>query len=358
MSLGKKKMLSQGAAGGVVATDNFNTVLYTGNGGTQAVTGVGFQPDFVWIKRRDGSANHVLFDSVRGVGERLHSDTTDSEASTLPNGLTSFDSNGFTVVDNSGGGTGVNGSSQTYASWNWYAPTAESISASGSRLASTIKKNVDAGFSIVKWVGTGVSATVGHGLSSAPELIIAKNLDTAGGSGTYDGWPVYVSAIGNDHLLNLKSSAPKDSTGGTWDSTTPTSTVFSVKDNVDNNKSGDNIIAYCFHSVAGYQKIGSYTGTNSTNGPIVYTTDDGTATGTGGFEPAFLLIKGTQSTTQWLIIDNKRSTSNPRNKALFANLNDAEGTNNSIDFFTNGFQPITTDGDSNRAETYIYLAIA
>ena len=252
MSLGKKKMLSQGAAGGVVGTDNFAPVLYTGNGGTQAITGVGFQRDVVWIKSRNASCDHSLTDSVRGVQELLSSNTTAAEVNQSPNGLTSFDSNGFTVTDVSSGGASVNGAAggscsgtpPNYVAYCWYAPTSESISASGSQVASTVKKNVDAGFSIVKYVGTGVSATVGHGLSSAPELIIAKNLDTAGGSGTYDGWPVYVSAIGNDHLLTLNSTAPKDSTGGTWDSTTPTSTVFSVKDNADNNKSGDNIIAY------------------------------------------------------------------------------------------------------------------
>lgn len=350
MSLGKKKMLSQGAAGGVVATDNFNTVLYTGNGGTQAVTGVGFQPDFVWIKRRDGSANHVLFDSVRGVGERLHSDTTDSEASTLPNGLTSFDSNGFTVVDNSGGGTGVNGSSQTYASWNWYAPTSQSVSASGSILASTIKKNVDSGFSIVRYdVGTQSSSQqISHGLGVAPKLIIDKIINDSN-----FGWNVYSEPTGTGKALSLNNDGTVFNDAGFC--SVVNNTIMQSK---YTSQSNTQHIVYCFADVAGYQKIGSYTGTNSTNGPIVYTTDDGTATGTGGFEPAFLLIKGTQSTTQWLIIDNKRSTSNPRNKALFANLNDAEGTNNSIDFFTNGFQPITTDGDSNRAETYIYLAIA
>ena len=331
-------------------------------------TGLKFQPDLVWIKRRvSGSESHALYDSIRGINKQLSSDTSAAEATnTAPfEGFTSFDTNGFTV-DNNGA---TNRDPNSYVSWAFKgggAPTATNSEAAGNTPtpdsvlidgvsstaalagatpATNISANTGAGFSIVKYTGPASNSTIAHGLGVAPSMIIQKPT----GSGS---WYVYfapgvIDATSNYYYMVLNS----DGTKGTTSSAAPTTTTFNVAG------SGAHI-AYCFADIPGYQKVGSYTGTNSTSGPIVYTTDDGTATGTGGFEPAFLLIKGTQSTTQWLMIDNKRSTSNPRNKALFANLADAEGTNNSIDFFTNGFQPITTDGDSNRAENYIYLAIA
>ena len=212
----------------------------------------------------------------------------------------------------------------------------------------SINANRDNGFSIIKYTGTGVSATVGHGLTQPPELIIAKNLDTAGGSGTYDGWPVYVSAIGNDHLLNLKSSAAKDSTGGTWDSTTPTSTVFSVKDNADNNKSGDNIIAYCFHSVAGYQKIGTYTGKQG--GSFTFTVDC-------GFRPKFVMIKRADGTGNWVIIDEPRGSGSIR---IYPNNANGGDTGQGESFSSTGFNPRTSStADTNiDGATYIFLAFA
>lgn len=329
-------------------------------------TGLRFQPDFVWIKRRvSGSESHGLYDSIRGINKQLISNSSAPQATnTAPyEGFTSFDTDGFTVNNNGA----TNRAPNSYVAWAFKgggAPTTDNVaaagaaptsgsfkidgsnasSAAGTIAATRLSANTAAGFSIVKY--SGGSGTVPHGLGISPSMLIQKHISSGD-------WYVYlapgvVDATSTYYYLVLNN----DGTGGTTGSTPPTSTTFNPV------SSSGTYISYLYANIAGYQKIGSYTGTNSTSGPIVYTTDDGTATGTGGFEPAFLLIKGTQSTTQWLMIDNKRSTSNPRNKALFANLSDAEGTNNSIDFFTNGFQPITTDGDSNRAQNYIYLAIA
>lgn len=349
MGLGKKKILSQGGAAVPVGTDNFNTVLYTGTGSSQAITGVGFAPDFIWIKDRDAANWHNLQNTIRGATKHLYSNATNAE-DTTSDGLTSFDSDGFTI----GGGGGFGNSGNDFVAWCWYAPTSETNNAgsNGATITSTIKKNKAAGFSIVKYTGNGTAgATIGHGLTSlTPSLIIWKNMSAT------SNWLVYSPLIGNDSqflYLNLDVAFQTSGSANEYptNKVNPTSSVVTVNGAGSSNNiniSGEDTIMYCFADIAGYQKIGSYTGTNNTSGPIV----------TIGFEPSFLLIKGTQSTTQWLMIDNKRSTSNPRNKALFANLADAEGTNNSINFTSTTFQPITTDGDSNRAETYIYLAIA
>jgi hypothetical protein len=326
------------------------SVTYAGGvyGGTNVginFLGMAFSPSFVWVKRRDNSSNHVLFDSVRGVGERLHSDTTDSEASTLPNGLTSFDSNGFTVVDNSGGGTGVNGSSQTYVAWNWYAPTSESISASGSRIASTVKKNVNAGFSIVSFAGGNSSGTtVGTGLNQPIELLIVKNRDDSS-----DNWIVWHKDVEQNDSTSNTTFTLKGGSILLLNSTSATIPSYSF-DGQMGSTGGENLIAYCFHSVTGYQKIGSYSG-GSTN--VIST----------GFTPRFLMVKRSNDSTGWYIFDAARNTSNPRDLTLFANSNAAESVEGGFyqpSFVTDGFSWPYADGGGVNASggTYIYLAIA
>ena len=318
-------------------------------------TGLKFEPDFVWIKRRDGAANHVLFDSVRGVGERLHSDTNDSQASTLPNGLTSFDSNGFTVVDNSGGGTGVNGSAQEYVAWNWKAAGAAVQNNDGSIVGANclVSANQAAGFSIVKYTGNNtVGATIGHGLGAKPELFFIKNLTASSGSRDWIAW----CNEGNTTLGYLNHSDAFASSRYSWalNSTQPTITTITFGNDPSTNGSFS-YVAYCFRSITGYQKVGSYTGTSGYNNFI----STEITSGDGGFEPAFLMIKRTDAAGGWIMLDNKRSTSNPRTKYLTANTNDAEGDAASIDvyFLTNGFSVGGTNTDIN-VGTYIYLAIA
>ena len=341
MSLNKRLMSSQPAP--FVASENFKAVLYTGNGGTQAITGVGFQPDFVWCKTRSASSDHNVSDSLRGVQKGLNPNSTAVEGNQAPLGVTVFGTDGFTVADNSGGGAGVNGNGITYVAWCWKAGGGTTSTNSSGSINSTVQANTDAGFSIVQYDGTGAAATIGHGLTSAaPELIITKQR-----TGTTS-WSVGVSDW--TKYLELDDTPGFRTASSVWNNTAPTSTVFSVAGSGGSNTSGGTNIAYCFHSVEGFSKIGSYTGNGSDNGPIVET----------GFEPAFIMFKRTDSADSWVIHDNARSTSNPRKEYLLANGNNAEATDlNGIDFLSNGFQILDDYAYYNASGgTYIYMAFA
>jgi len=333
-----------------LGSDNFNTVLYTGNNGTQSITGVGFQPDFTWIKARDnGSNNHALTDSVRGTGSGngLSSNTTGAEGqySAAYGYLSAFGTDGFTVQAGSTSPNFVNSSSANYVAWNWKAGGA-AVSNTDGTVTSQVSANTAAGFSIVKYTGNGNNSTIGHGLSVAPDLIITKGIDSVVGN---TNWLVYNSISGatGRMFLNLSLGFTIGSTA--YNDTEPTSSVFTIGTTGDINGNGAAYIAYCFHSVAGYSKIGSYTGNGSATGPIV----------TLGFEPAFVMIKRTDATANWRILDNKRSTTNPINKELYPPLSNAEGTFSALDFLSNGFQIINTDSSYNASGgTYIYMAFA
>lgn len=328
-----------------IPSENFNVVLYTGNGSTQSITGVGFQPDFVWIKSRSISgSNHVVYDTTRGAGEYLIPNTDGAEG-TIANGLTSFDSDGFTL----GSEAGHNFNGATFVAWCWKANGGTTSSNTDGSITSTVQANTKAGFSIVKYTGNQSNATIGHGLGVVPEMIIAKGLYV-------QNWAVYHKDAGSNYWLQLNGATAKIDEP-IWQDTTPTSSVFSVNNNVVINKSSSDSIAYCFHSVAGYSKFGSYTGNGSANGPIVET----------GFEPAFLMIKNTSSTesggASWLMYDNKRNTSNPRNSRLWANLSGAEYSTAcyDVDFLSNGFQIAafcSTYGMNESGDTYLYMAFA
>ena len=320
--------------------DNFNTVLYTGNGSTQAITGTGFEPDLVWIKERSSGSSHNIADVVRGSTNYLSSNLTNAQ-NNLASTISSFDSNGFSV----GNDGGVNQSAQTYVSWNWKAGGAARNNTDGT-ITSQVSANTAAGFSIVKYTGNGNNSTIGHGLSVAPDLIITKGIDSVVGN---TNWLVYNSISGatGRMFLNLSLGFTIGSTA--YNDTEPTSSVFTIGTTGDINGNGAAYIAYCFHSVAGYSKIGSYTGNGSATGPIV----------TLGFEPAFVMIKRTDATANWRILDNKRSTTNPINKELYPPLSNAEGTFSALDFLSNGFQIINTDSSYNASGgTYIYMAFA
>ncbi len=357
----------------IAPSGSFNTVLYTGTSASHAITGVGFQPDFVWIKRRSSNESHALYDSIRGINKQLESNSTSAEATnTSPyEGFTSFDTDGFTV-DNNGG---TNSSGQTYVAWCFKgggtpsttnsagagnAPTSGSVIidgvASTATLAGTIpaKKisvNTGIGFSIVEFDGNGTSgATIAHGLGGDADMVIVKSTNLSTQS-----WNTYVKDVTttNAQYLMLNSNAANGNTAnprfivGNF-----TSSVFSVGNDNSTNGGSDSYVAYCFKSTTGFSKVGSYTGNGSSNGPIVET----------GFEPAYIMVKEAIGTTNnWYIYDNKRSTSNPRNKVLEANDTDLESTNTSMNmnWYTNGFQPIDTGGGMNRSgSTYVYLAMA
>ena len=330
-------------------------------------TGLKFQPDLVWIKDRDtaGESNR-LTDSVRGVTKPIYSNGIFVQGNE-PNGLTNFNSNGFTIGSNSAYNTNTN----KYVAWNWRAggapdatntngagltPTFGSIMIDdvkstaallGNIAAKKISANTVSGFSIVQWEGTGTTGTVAHCLSSTPELILTKNIDTAAA----DGWPVFTTDTGNQKFLQLNTSSIELTSSGTWNQTDPNNTVFTVGNNDANNKNNNNIIAYCFHSVTGYQKIGTYTGTGNASGEVVNTV----------FEPSFLMVKATDIAGTWAIYDNKRNTSNPRNTILQPNLSDDDLTSTTLNlsFLTDGFQFTGSNNDVNKLnENYIFLAIA
>jgi len=330
-----------------VDTSNFKAVLYEGDSNTSGnyISNVGFQPDLTWIKHRNANVRHLLTDSVNGVsvyqgtGVTLHSNETFT--STTYGEFTSFDANGFTVRFWSGSQY-FNTTGRSYVAWNWKAGGDAVLNQNGGT-NSQVSANPAAGFSIVKWTGDNSTTTIGHGLNSAPEVVIRKNL---GGTSS---WAFDTTVIdGSFDFLFLDTTAAKSNHTSL---SAPTSTVFSTSGTSFNSSS---MIAYCWHSVAGYSKIGSYAGTSASNNRI-YTTDDGTSTGSGGFEPSWLMIKRTTG-AGWYIIDNKRSTVSDKKDYLRADDNGNEGTSTTgITFNSDGF---TFNGASFNLspDTHIYMA--
>ena len=326
----------------------FDVVTYTGNGGTQNIE-LGFQPDLTWVKIRTQAYSHLLMDSVRGGDFALYSNDTAAETGINNNfGGIDFVPNGIVVNSSAYAVDGLNKAGDEFVAWNFKAGGAAVQNTDGT-ITSQVSANVDAGFSIVGWTGDGsASATVGHGLSGTPDFIILKDLTDAGA------WNAAQVGLASNEGISLQNSAAAftsmGSNGGiTYANLSATNFGFATGSSGVNsvNANGNAYIAYCFHSVDG-QKIGSYTGNGSATGPVVTT----------GFEPSFLLIKRTDSTGNWVMIDNQRSLFNPRDKALYSNLSNAETTAEATDFLTNGFQPMTTSANINASGgTYIYLAI-
>ena len=322
-------------------TDYFNTVLYTGNGGTNAITGVGFQPDFIWNKQRNGTYEHYLFNSIIGTGKFLKSNSTSAEGTNVDT-VTSFDSDGFTL----GSAAGNNGSGNTMVSWNWLASNTTASNTDGS-ITSTVSANTTSGFSIVSYTGNSTDSTIGHGLGQKPDFIMVKERD----SSSYD-WVCYHSALGAGYAIALNLTDAAYGATGWNNSTEPTSTVFSVDSAANSvNKSGSGFIAYCFAEKKGFSKFGSYTGNGSTDGTFVYT----------GFKPAFVIIKVSSTTNDWSMYDNQRDPINQVDNYLQPNTSNAEvsDTGKGTDFLSNGFKLRTTHGTHNTSgATYIYMAFA
>ena len=321
-------------------TDYFNTKLYTGNGSGQSITGVGFSPEFLWLKERTSTSYHRLSDIIRGTNKQLSSNVSDAEE-TISTVVSSYDSDGFTV----GADNGSNESGQTYVSWNWLAGGTASSNSDGS-ITSSVSANTTAGFSIVSYTGTGSNATVGHGLSSAPSMIIFK----ARGTGN---WLVYHQGIGNTHGIFLNTTSAKDDDATYFQDTNPTSSLFSIGTSTLVNDTNP-YIAYCFAEKKGYSKFGSYTGNGDADGTFVYT----------GFKPAFFICKRyNDSGYDWLMYDNKRQVSfNVIDDFLKPNLADAETTGNanqSLDFLSNGVKFRGNGASSNGSgASYIFMAFA
>ena len=322
-------------------TSFFNTVLYTGNASTNAITGVGFQPDWVWLKRRDGTGNHNLYDAVRGATKYLESSSTAPDQ-TQSAGLTAFDSDGFTLGSN----TNMNGSSNSYVSWNWSAGTGQGSSNTDGTINTTYTSvNTTAGFSISKFTGTGSAATVGHGLGAVPKMYMVKNITTNSLQ-----WRVYHASLGATKHLALEATQAEGTASSVFNNTEPTSTVFSIGTDNGSNKSGDSHVAYCFAEVKGYSKFGSYTGSGNADGAFIYT----------GFKPAFVLLKVSSTTNNWNMFDDKRPGFNEIDQRLFPNLSDAEQDGTAaVDFLSNGFKFRNTNDNYNASSaTYIYMAFA
>jgi hypothetical protein len=347
-----------GATSTTQANDYFNPVLYTGNGDssgtgiTNSISGVGFQPDFIWVKGRSGSRPHHLVDAVRGIGtdryRSLQTNTTDAErTSEVFNGVTggviSINSDGFTVRSRNGWvGDDVNAGSETFAAWNWKANGAGSSNTAGT-ITSTVSANTTSGFSIVTYTGTGANATVGHGLGVAPSMLIIKNRTAVSG---YN-WNVYHASIGNTQRLFLDATSA--AAAGVWNNTSPTSTVFTIAGAAVYNNN-DNFVAYCFAPVAGYSAFGSYTGNGSTDGPFVYT----------GFRPRYVLIKSSSNVEEWHVHDTARDTYNLAIADLYPNSSSAEvTTSNQLDILSNGFKCRSSNSGTNGSGyTFIYAAFA
>jgi len=327
-------------------TAHFDTKLYTGTGAELAVTGLNFSPGLTWIKTRALTYNHRVFDVVRGVTKELYPNTTGAEVTDDAQTLKSFDSNGFTL----GTSSGVNPSS-TMASWNWKAGGTASSNTDGT-ITSSVSANPTAGFSVLTYTGNNTAgATIGHGLGSVPELIITKGR-TASASAHSDDWFVYLEKKGANAALKLNSDAtPVTSATQYWNNTSPTSSVFSVSNDTVTNENSRSYVAYCFSSVEGYSKVGSYVGNDQNpNGPFIYM----------GFKPAFLMIKALDRSDDWIIVDNKRDSYNIVTRKLNPNTAGAEITNHAIvDFVSNGFKIKDNSDKVNLLNSnYLYLAFA
>jgi hypothetical protein len=329
-------------------TDYFNTVLWSGNATNRDITGVGFQPDFTWIKNRSAGYSHVLGNSLSGDNKFLGSNSTSAE-STDSDKFRTFVSDGIQV----GTHNGVNASGSNYVGWNWKANGSGSLNEVGD-IDSTVSVNTTSGFSIVSYTGTGSAGTVGHGLGSAPKMVICKTRST---TGEWITWHTEID-IQAKLSLNTTDAVYNPGTGIYWNSTLPTSSVFSVGTSGSVNGSGTTYIAYCFAEKQGYSKFGSYTGNGDADGTFVYT----------GFKPAFTLIKRTDSATggSWILFDNKRGTNviNPVDVVLAASNDQTEadwGTTFDCDYLSNGFKwrfDGTAGYNNASGATYIYMAFA
>ena len=331
--------------------DFFNVVGYTGNGSTNNITGTGFQPDLVAIKSKTSASpdDWGVYDAIRGTTKQLSfnlpANTGDADEQTESTGLTAFGSDGFSV----GALAEINTNTATFAAYQWLGQNGTtSIGASGSRIASTVSVSTAGNFSIVSWSGSGSNATVGHGLSVAPSLVFYKNRSTT------DNWVVYCNHLSSDdHFLLIDDVAESNSSGSTmFNSTAPNTSVLSVGSNNATNKSGDNMIAYCFASIAGVCKVGVYEGNSNANGPYVAL----------GFTPATIIWKNIDSTAQWPIVDNNTNSTNSGNPFVNWMLVDSNGTQGGsgsfdVDYLADGFKPRLNSSGNNQS-TVIYLAMA
>jgi len=330
-------------------TDYFTTFLWTGDGSTspRSHTGVGLQADMMWSKIRSSGHQHNLVDTVRGVDQRLlmPSDNGDEDTTCTHGHFDSLDSDGFTTT-NGGGNWNVNASGQTYVGWFWKAGTSFTNDASSTGIGtidSTGSASDTSGFSIVSYTATGSTGTLKHGLSSAPSMIIIKNRSVT------KPWQVGHKSLGFQNGIYLNETSASQSDNGAFNSTNPTTSVFTIETSSYVNTSGHNYIAYCFAEKKGYSKFGSYTGNGNADGSFIYT----------GFQPAFVMVKRNSDTGNWNMMDTARSPSNIVGLTVSANSSGADDGGDFIDILSNGFKQRSTSTNRNASgSTYIYMAFA
>jgi hypothetical protein len=330
------------------ADDYFNTVLYTGNSTDDtAITGVGFQPDWVWVKTRSAASTHILSDSVRGATKQLFSNLTNAEQTDTTK-IKSFDADGFTLGTDASGTGSSNTNTVTYVGWNWKAGGTAVSNTDGS-ITSSVSAAPDAGFAVGTYTGNATAgATIGHSLGEIPEMVIVKRRTNA------RDWPVYhkdQTATPTNAYLLLNSGAAVGIGSTAWNNGTFTSSVFTIGSHELVNANTDSYVFYAFRGIEGYSAVGSYRGNANANGTFVYL----------GFRPRWLLLKDAESTNlEWNIYYDEASPFNVMNDYIAAASSAAEATNIStrnLDFVSNGFK-LRDQYASNYVANYIYLAFA
>ena len=316
-------------------SDFFNVVLYTGNATADRQITLGFQPDMAWAKSRTNTENHALFDSVRG-GYRIMPDQDNAQDSNA--GVTAWNSTGYVI----GSSDSFNSNSQDFVNWAWKMGTTSGLSG-GTITPSGYSFSTTAGQSVIAWTGTGSAGTIPHGLGKTPDMIIVKETSHT------TNWAVYSTLVGKSGFLKLNTTAAEEGGTTNWNSTLPTASLFSVGGGGQTNTSGRTYVAYCFANIPGYSKSGYFVGNSNSDGPFFYT----------GFRPAFILAKNTNSSTDWMILDDKRLGYNEANYRFKANTNVAEASDISGDIVSTGFKIRTTSSDWNTSgDYYNYLAFA
>ena len=328
-------------------TSFFETLTWTGDGTSpRTLSGLQFQPDWVWHKYRGGAGGHNLFDAVRGATKRLRTDSANAE-NTGADTLTSFDSDGFSLgADTTGDGVNINGYSNV--TWNWKAGNSSGSANNDGSITSTVSVNTTAGFSIVKWSAS-ANATIGHGLGVKPAMVITKSRDNATGWAT---WHKGVSGTEQNVGVVFNTNAAESSFyTNYWGTGGITSSVIGTLNSGFHNNAGE-MIAFCFAEKKGFSKFGRYRGTgNADNGAFIHT----------GFKPSLFIQKRVDTTNDWHMHDNKRNTFNPLVDFLMVNSTNAEAndTGKAIDFLSNGVKMRTTHASHNASGgSYIYMAFA
>ena len=318
-------------------SDYFVTKLYNGSDSAQSITGLDFQPDWVWLKRRSSVRGHTVYDAPRGATYGIYPDLSDKE-SVGSSALTAFTSDGFSL----GADDRVSGSGHTYVSWNWEANGAGASNTAGSINTTKTSASTTSGFSIVTYTGTGSNATLGHGLGIKPSVIMIKNLETNG-----EDWAIYNEALGYSKYLKLNATTTVSTNTNRFNAV-PTTSLINIGAVNETNQSSKKHVAYCFANIQGFSKMGTYIGNGNADGAFVYT----------GFKPAWVLLKNTAATEAYFLFDNKRGV-NGAMVAAFPDETAADGgAADNIDLLSNGFKLRASGAIVNSAAEFFYMAFA